>query len=170
MTCPSCKASDFNETLESRPYVGLPSVTMHGVPVLRCAACGAVFRQAQAPAQAAELIARALIRKPRRLDPSEFRFLRKRVCKKALDFAALVSATPETLSRWENGKQAISPAYDRLLRLLAGRELADAFDVGLLSEIDDGDDAPTRLDLVHGEGGWQVVGSVTADPSAAAAL
>ena len=48
----------------------------------------------------------------------EVRFLRKALGPKAKDVAAKLGVSPEHLSRWENGKAAISESAERLLRAL----------------------------------------------------
>lgn len=53
----------------------------------------------------------------RKLTGADIKFLRKAVCVKQKDLAAAIELMPETLSRCEAGKQPISPASEKLLRL-----------------------------------------------------
>ena len=54
--------------------------------------------------------------------PETFRFMRKALGMKAADLAALLDLTPETVSRWENGKGTIDlGAFALLSKLVADR-------------------------------------------------
>ena len=63
-------------------------------------------------------IARAIIAKRQRLTPTEIRFLRKQLGLSGLDLAIHLGTTPESVSRWENGRTAMGVTADRLLRLM----------------------------------------------------
>jgi transcriptional regulator with XRE-family HTH domain len=102
-------------------------------------------------------IAAALASKPQRLAPEEARFLRKALGWSAIDYAKRIGATPETVSRWENGKTPIGPQSERLLRLLAVRHLMiPAFGTSTLEQIETGNGiaTPTRLEFQHDSDGW----------------
>lgn len=73
--------------------------------------------------EAAMAVARAMI--DHKLNGHEIRFLRKALELKAVDLAEHLDVTPETLSRWENGKDAISTNAERLLRLRVVRALRE---------------------------------------------
>jgi hypothetical protein len=51
---------------------------------------------------------------------SEIRFLRKRVGKKAADFAKFINNTPEHFSKLETGALPVKEATDKLIRLTYG--------------------------------------------------
>jgi DNA-binding transcriptional regulator YiaG len=53
------------------------------------------------------------------LRPQEIRFLRKYLGYSGADFARVIGVSPETLSRWENGKAEPSRMVDLLLRYMA---------------------------------------------------
>jgi len=74
---------------------------------------------AQIPAvkQLMQLIARDIVLSPLELTGKEIRFLRKRLGKKGTEYCAYLGFSPETLSRIENGKQAISPQSQKLAKL-----------------------------------------------------
>ncbi len=61
--------------------------------------------------------ARDLVVSKANLTGPEVRFLRKRLGKKATEYCKFLGLEPETLSRIENGKQAISSATEKLARL-----------------------------------------------------
>jgi len=63
-------------------------------------------------------IALAVARKPARLTGPEVRFLRKVLGWSGVDFARHIGVSPEIVSKWENDREAIGAANDRLLRLL----------------------------------------------------
>lgn len=118
-TCPNCKGIII-VSQENYHYTssGLRNVTLVGIDVRRCGTCGwnaAVIPNVDGLHQ---LLAKMIIEKKSRLHSSEFRFLRKRLGQSSGDFAALIGVTPETISRWENDKEPVSPVADRLLRVL----------------------------------------------------
>jgi len=65
--------------------------------------------------RAAVAVARVTI--PDKLGGSEIRALRRALGMQARTLAEFLDVTPETFSRWENGKEAISRNAERLLRL-----------------------------------------------------
>jgi DNA-binding transcriptional regulator YiaG len=65
--------------------------------------------------RAAVAIARVTL--PYKLMGKEIRALRKAICMRANTLAEFLDVTPETFSRWENGKEPISNNAERLLRL-----------------------------------------------------
>jgi transcriptional regulator with XRE-family HTH domain len=85
---------------------GLPGVILLGVEVRRCQGCGA------------EEVAIPRIEELHRLAPAEIKYLRKWLGWSGVDFARHMGTTPETVSRWEQGRVPMSPQADRLLRLM----------------------------------------------------
>ena len=67
--------------------------------------------------QLMQLIARDIVNCPLDLTGRELRFLRKRLGKKATEFCRYLGIEPETLSRMENERQAISVQVQKLARL-----------------------------------------------------
>lgn len=97
---------------------GLTNLTLLDVEVRYCPSCGengVVVWRVEALHRA---IAAALMKKPGRLDPGEIRFLRSMLDLTGVDLALRMGVTPESVSRWENGKEPIGPVADRLLRLM----------------------------------------------------
>jgi transcriptional regulator with XRE-family HTH domain len=78
---------------------------------------GKTIAEIPAIKQLMQLIAYEVVTAPRDLSGSEIRFLRKRLYKKASDYCTYLGLTPETLSRIENEKQAVSPQSQKLARL-----------------------------------------------------
>ena len=132
---------------------GLP-VTLVGVEVRRCKACG----EHEVVIPRIELlhreIARAVVRKRSRLTFAEIRYLRTYLGWSGTDFAMHMGVTPETVSRWENNLR-MGPVADRLLRLMV-QTFAPVADYSLdsLSELTD-EATPVRLRVEASNGGWR---------------
>lgn len=62
---------------------------------------------------------------PFRFLPQEVRFLRNAAKMTGKDLAAAMALTPETVSRWENGKVSVGEYTERLLRHVIAAELMD---------------------------------------------
>lgn len=78
---------------------------------------GRIVADIPAIKQLMQLIARDLLEKPTSLAGEEIRFLRKRLGKKQADFAQEIGIEPETLSRYENDRLAVSEMSDKVIRL-----------------------------------------------------
>lgn len=160
MKCVTCSAP-MKSKRENYRYEasGLPYVTLEGVEVSRCPACGETEVAIPAIEQLHRVIAGALIRKRGRLAPAEVRFLRKYLGWSGADFARHMGTTQETVSRWENGPTPIGASADRLLRLLvATKAPMTDYQVDVLAEIAAGDrkPRPIRLGLSrHRQAGWR---------------
>jgi putative zinc finger/helix-turn-helix YgiT family protein len=88
------------------------------VAVRRCQKCAAEEVAIPRIEELHRLIAQALIRRPHRLTPAEIKYLRKWLGWSGVDFARHMGTTPETVSRWEQGRVPMSAQADRLLRLM----------------------------------------------------
>jgi hypothetical protein len=111
------KLSTFDEPYH---YVGsgLPRVYLVGVPYYVCRDCGKQAAEIPAMRELFAALARSIVSKKSQLTGLELRFLRKRLGKKAIDFAPMVSVTPEYLSALENSPDPIDPGRDKLARLI----------------------------------------------------
>ncbi len=108
--------SSFDTTLDGVAYT-------HTLNAEECNACGEVFTQAIDHQHAEREIAHTLLH-TRAGGAQAFRFLRLlSVEPEAQKFAAAIGVSPETLSRWENGKKSIHEATFELLRMLAAKRL-----------------------------------------------
>ncbi|MGA7343661.1 MAG: helix-turn-helix domain-containing protein [Terracidiphilus sp.] len=94
----------------------LPNVYLVGIRYFVCV-CGSVVAEIPAIKQLMQLIARDIVLSPLDLTGKELRFLRKRLGKTAAEFSTYLGFSPETLSRVENGKQAISVQSQKLAKL-----------------------------------------------------
>jgi putative transcriptional regulator len=95
---------------------GLPNVFLVGIRYFTYGD-GRVVAEIPALKQLMKLIARDLIERPDSLSGAEIRFIRKRLGKRAVDFARNLGIDAATLSRYENEKQQASESHDKLIRL-----------------------------------------------------
>jgi putative zinc finger/helix-turn-helix YgiT family protein len=84
------------------------------LPTLRCAHCGQETIDGS-ELETFELEVAAELARHGELQGDAFRFMRHTLEMKAADFAELLGVTAETVSRWENGKQAIERRAAALL-------------------------------------------------------
>jgi putative zinc finger/helix-turn-helix YgiT family protein len=137
-------------TREDRPYSKLPGVLLRGVEVLRCPKCGESEVVIPKPNQLGDLLARHLIEKRDRLVGAEIRFLRVHLGLPSAELARRMGVSPETVSRWENGKDTMGPVADRLLRLMVAGDMSRE----ALAEIGD-DPKPLNLIVRASGAGWK---------------
>ena len=106
---------------QSHRYIGdeLPNVVFLGVKIRTCAECGHSSVTIKKLADLHRVLAKSVAKAPHKLDPGEICFLRKHLGWSGRDFARHFGVSPETVSRWENGKKAMGPTAERLLRVLA---------------------------------------------------
>ena len=119
MKCPDC-GEPMISARENYSYAasGLPYVTLVGVEVRRCKACGEHEVVIPKIEHLHRTIALAVIGKRDRLTAAEVRYLRKYLGWSGADFARHMGVTPESVSRWENDREQMSAVADRLLRLM----------------------------------------------------
>ena len=138
--CRSCRQGELVITRKNHRYVesGLSNVVLQDVEVRECPACG--VQQVMIPRieELFRVLALALVRKHERLAGEEVRFLRKHMGWSGVDFAARMGVTPETVSRWENERDPLSPLADRLLRMMVVRDRpVEDYGVDELAKIDE---------------------------------
>lgn len=114
------RATEYFATRQ-KPYhfldSGLPNVYLIGVTYWVCKDCNKQAAEIPAPEQLMNVIAKAIVMKQGLLSGPEIKFLRKRVGKRAADFAELISKTPEHLSKLETESLELPPGTDKLIRL-----------------------------------------------------
>jgi putative transcriptional regulator len=96
---------------------GLPNVYLVGIRYFVCE-CGKTVAEIPAAKQLMASIARDLVESNQALTGDEIRFLRKRLGKKATDFARELGIESEHLSRLENGKKPVAEPMGKLIRLV----------------------------------------------------
>src|SRR5258708_28080252 len=99
---------------------GLSNVYLSGIKYWICEKCGKQAAEIPAPEQLMNVIAESIVMKTGLLAGQEIKFLRKRVGKRAIDFAKLLSKSPEHFSKLETGTLELPPATDKLIRFVYG--------------------------------------------------
>lgn len=119
MKCNHCQtaeliSSPINES--DLEFLGIP-VLVHGAKKYHCPECSKTEFYIPDMAGLVASAAISLVLSSSKLNSAEIKFLRKSLEINAKDLAEKLGVAPETISRWENNKQAISESQDRLLRL-----------------------------------------------------
>lgn len=147
--------TEMQSAREDWPDRDLPGVLLLGVEVSRCPSCGEYEVELPRVEELHRVLAAAVLAKPARLAPKESRFLREHLGWTPAELAEQLGVTQETVSKWESAAEPMSPLADRLLRLLAAREL------GLKAPRDlvviAGVEGPLDLHVRFGVDGWQIV-------------
>ncbi len=120
MNCPECGGT-LTERSGNHRYIGaeLPDVVLVAVKIRTCAQCDHRSVVIKKLAELHRVLAKGVATAPHKLAPGEICFLRKHLGWSGQDFARHFGVTAETVSRWENGKKAMGPTAERLLRWLA---------------------------------------------------
>jgi putative transcriptional regulator len=120
MKCLNCGSSKYIAKKIDYQYIesGLSNMRLKGVTEFRCQDCDETEVVIPQIAKLHEFLACSLSEKQTPLLPQEFRFLRKHLGYSSEDFSKKIGVTKFTVSRWENAKQKIEPAAERLLRLM----------------------------------------------------
>ena len=121
-------------------------VTLDGV---RVRTCSNGHRETATPntVSAHNLAVAAIVAKPWSLAPGEIRMLRVHAGLSGRRFAAVLGVTPETVSRWENGKMGVAPVADRAIRLVAMHEATPPMSLDALVEVDTARSEPLDVTL-----------------------
>lgn len=120
MNCTECEGKLTRDTNATIRYdLGdLPHITLQGVILTRCDACGLEDVTIPRIGQLHRALAQHFVSQARALAPTEIRFLRKHMGMSSIQFAKYMGTARETVSRWETGKTPMGNSADRLLRLL----------------------------------------------------
>jgi transcriptional regulator with XRE-family HTH domain len=98
---------------------GLNNVTLRGIELLKCDACGSSTPILSKINNLMQVIASALVLKPSQLTGKEIRFLRKYIGFTGEQFGKKLGLTKEHVSRIENERYPVGAQTDRLIRFLA---------------------------------------------------
>ena len=148
---------------EDRPHADLPHVVLRDLEVRRCPSCGESERVIPHMDELYQVLAGALVGKQARLASEEIRLLRHTIGWAEADLAKQLGVTVESVSRWEGGTEAMAPVADRLLRLVAARELGLKAPRELTAIADTAE--PLDMQLRFGAERWHIVDA--ADPAEA---
>jgi hypothetical protein len=99
---------------------GLPNVFLHDIEIAECSHCGNTDTIIPYPIRIDRAICLAVLKSPGRMTGPQLRFVRKHIEKDIPTFAQYLREEEAQLTRWELDQEAIPPAVDRLVRLLAG--------------------------------------------------
>lgn len=119
MKCIHCATQMKKRTIDySYDECGLKNVLLKNVEQYFCPNCheeGVLIRNMGG---LHNLIATTVASQSARLLPEEVRLLRTHLGFSGVDFARAIDVAPETVSRWETGKEKISLSLERFLRTL----------------------------------------------------
>lgn len=144
------------ESLGSVRLANDTAVTLEGV---RVRTCSNGHRETATPhaVSAHNLAVAAIVAKPWSLAPGEIRMLRVHAGLSGRRFAAILGVTPETVSRWENGKMGVAPVADRAIRLVAMHEATPPMSLDALAEVDPARSEPLEVTLRWDGSRWNRV-------------
>jgi len=97
---------------------GLQNVYLVGITYYVCPECKKQAAEIPAMKELHQALGRTIVFKTSPLTGPELRFLRKRLGKRAIEFAPMISLTPEYFSSLENNPDPIDPGRDKLVRLI----------------------------------------------------
>jgi len=105
--------------------MGIPLILFNAIEQEKCEGCGDVLKTTIPDFEGlVSAVAVTRIKHALKLDGTEIKFLRKALGVTAKKLAGDLEVTPETFSRWENGKDPIGPTSEKLLRTFVGDELS----------------------------------------------
>jgi putative zinc finger/helix-turn-helix YgiT family protein len=119
MICVNCK-KEMKKVRTNYEYreSGLIGVTLGNITAYKCKECKEVYPVIANIKELHRVIGQELINKNALLTGEELVFLRKEMRIRAKDLAQVLGVHKVTISRWENKKERIGPAADRLIRML----------------------------------------------------
>jgi putative zinc finger/helix-turn-helix YgiT family protein len=106
MKCERCKTGKLEKTVARATVEVARHVFTAKVPALKCRECGEVYFDGRS-LERFELRAAVELARAGEATGEVMRFMRKAVGLKAQELAELLAVTPETVSRWETGKQPV---------------------------------------------------------------
>src|SRR5579885_2222615 len=98
---------------------GVPNVVLQGVAIAECSKCGNSDMSVPRVAKVHRAIARVIANSPARLTGPQLRFLRKHLGLNGEESSRYLHTDKTKVSKWGTEEDAIGPATDRLIRLLA---------------------------------------------------
>lgn len=117
--CPSC-SSKMKKTNHDYHYseCGLKNIVLKKIDAFICNDCGEEEHTIPNIEDLHSLLAKTIASQKNRLLPEEIRFLRSQLGFSGVNFAKTIGVTPESVSRWEHGKEVMSTTTERLLRMI----------------------------------------------------
>jgi putative transcriptional regulator len=112
--CAECRSRELVAT-EAEEQLEVAGKTFAAtLPATKCARCGAVYLSHDALGKL-ELAAAGELARHGDVTSESFGFMRRALGVRAVELAEWLNVTPETVSRWEHGKQTIDRAAAALL-------------------------------------------------------
>jgi putative zinc finger/helix-turn-helix YgiT family protein len=146
MKCAACGSDRVEVVRRDYEYDALPGVVLKGLQWRICSDCGDESVAIPAPSKLNRHLVEILTKRANALLPAEIRFIRKYLGWSGSDFAHAFGVTPETVSRWENGKARMGGVAERLLRVLAvSEEPVASYVSGLPERFAESERSPTQL-------------------------
>jgi putative transcriptional regulator len=146
------------EKMEKYQYTacGLTNVYLVGVKKTKCSSCGEEEIAIPDVEGLHGVLANMVATKKARITHQEIRFLRTFLGFSSKDLAATISVAPETISRWENGGDAISLSMEKFLRLMIISKFGKVIEYSTLEEVSSErpTKTPTEVTLARSNKGW----------------
>lgn len=119
MKCLEC-GNKMTRTISNHRYTacGLKNIILKNIEIFICSECDEEVIVIQNMEGLHNLIATTIASQASRLLPEEIRLLRTHLGFSGVDFARAIDVTPESVSRWETGKEKMSLSLERFLRTL----------------------------------------------------
>lgn len=135
MKCLECSKEMKVKRVDHRyTECGLSNVVLQKIQVFHCAKCGEEEIVIPSIEELHKLIANLVAQKKQRLAPEEIRFLRSYLGFSGADFARTIGVTPESVSKWENGRESMLAPSEKLLRVLILSQVKPVRDYKALSD------------------------------------
>jgi DNA-binding transcriptional regulator YiaG len=133
---------------------GLDNVYLSGVKYWICGECKQQSAEIPALKHLLTAIGRVIVEKQSPLTGQQVRFLRKRLSKRSVDFAAMIGMTPQRLSALETTDRRIAEGRDKLIRLIY-RDLSG--DQKLKNSLGGEEQLEKWLTALHGRGPFEII-------------
>jgi putative zinc finger/helix-turn-helix YgiT family protein len=118
MFCKNCRKK-MQKSVGEYQYkeCGLDDVVLVNIPLYKCK-CGVTYPIISHMDELHKVIASEIVTRKEPLNGQRIRFLRKMLGMKATELANVLGVRKQTVSAWENEKQTIGAAYDKLIRII----------------------------------------------------
>jgi putative zinc finger/helix-turn-helix YgiT family protein len=157
MKCIQC-GTEMVQTQGDHKYKELPGLVLRGVRLRHCRNCGEDEVSIPRIERLHRVVALALAAKPEKLTDNEIRFLRKHLGWSRNDCAGIMDVVPETVSRWEHGRTAMSRMAERFLRLAVIRlEPVSEYPSERLRDVATRKARPLKAVMAPSGDGWHAV-------------
>ena len=170
MKCLFCGSKEIKKKKEDVPLIGLPMITLVEIEVDACGNCGEYEIAIPHYERLIDIVTLALLNKKGRLSGREIRWLRGQLGWASSKLAEHVGVSPESVSKWENGRMNQTGTADRLIRLIVAKNFSpELYSLQALPLVSESSRQDVRFRLRHVGSDWKFDGSlpkvVVADPT-----